>query len=184
MVAATMTLAAMLAVAPWSLAESEATQPPDAALPAQPKPRPVGMHVIQPPARTSMGQPHPKAKSLLTLQPDLSPIGSTQAQADSKPSIPVGSSTAASQQAQKSPMKQAEAALANIDRLRFGSKHVAAQLGQHSHATSQTESETRKGRVRDTGLVRKVCRVSCDGCARTALTAQRGRPASRGSDML
>ena len=83
-----------------------------------------------------MGQPHPKAKSLLTLQPDLSPIGSMQAQADSKPSIPVGSSTAASQQAQKSPMKQAEAALANINRLRFGSKHVAAQLGQHAASES------------------------------------------------
>ena len=40
--------------------------------------------------------------------------------------------------------------------------------------------------VRGTGLVvvRKVCRVSCDGCARTALTASGGRPASRDSAML
>ena len=32
--------------------------------------------------------------------------------------------------------------------------------------------------------MRKVCRVSCDGCARTALTASGGRPASRDSAML
>ena len=150
MVLATMALA-MLAVAPWSLAGSEAEQPyggpaHDAAHPAQPKPRPApaGMHVTQPPARTpSMGagaaqprQPRQKAKSLHTLQPDLSPSGSKHAQADSKPPIPVGSSTAASHQAQKSPMKQAAAALANIDRLRFGNKHAAGQPGQHTASKS------------------------------------------------
>ena len=149
MVLATMALAAMLSVAPWSLAGSEVKQPHDAVHPAPPKqrPPPAGMHVTQPRARIpsigAMGegaaqprQPHQKAKGLHTLQPDLPPSGSKHAQADSKPSVLVDSSTAASHQAQKSPMKQAEAALANIDRLRFGSKHVAAQPGQHTASKS------------------------------------------------
>ena len=38
-------------------------------------------------------------------------------------------------------------------------------------------------RLSNTGVGRKVSGVSCDGCARTALTAQEGRPASRDSAM-